>query len=49
MSSMRQIPWLRILAEGVVIVGSILLAFWIDAAWELRGTARERTALSRAS
>ncbi len=27
----REIPWLRIGVEGVVIVGSILLAFGIDA------------------
>ena len=27
-----QIPWLRVFVEGVVIVGSILLAFGIDAA-----------------
>ncbi len=25
----RQIPWLRVFVEGVVIVGSILLAFGI--------------------
>ena len=25
-----QIPWLRVFVEGVVIVGSILLAFGID-------------------
>jgi hypothetical protein len=31
MSSIRQVPWLRIFIEGVVIVGSILLAFGIDA------------------
>ena len=31
-----QIPWLRVFVEGVVIVGSILLAFGIDAAWEGR-------------
>ena len=31
-----QIPWLRIFVDGVVIVGSILLAFGIDAAWEGR-------------
>jgi len=43
--STRQVPWLRVFVEGVVIVSSILLAFWIDAAWELRGEARERTAL----
>jgi hypothetical protein len=28
------IPWLRVIIEGVVIVGSILLAFGIDAAWD---------------
>ncbi len=26
----RQIPWLRVFVEGVVIVGSILLAFGIE-------------------
>jgi len=31
--SARQVPWLRVFAEGVMIVGSILLAFSIDAAW----------------
>ena len=31
----RQIPWLRVFVEGVVIVGTILLAFGIDAVWEL--------------
>ena len=30
----RQIPWLRVFVEGVVSVGSILLAFGIDAWWE---------------
>jgi len=29
-----KIPWLRVMVEGVVIVGSILLAFGIDAWWE---------------
>ena len=29
-----QIPWLRVRVEGVVIVGSILLAFGIDAWWD---------------
>ena len=29
-----QIPWLRVFIEGVVIVGSILLAFGVDAWWE---------------
>ena len=32
----RQIPWARIFIEGVVIVGSILLAFGIQAAWDER-------------
>ncbi len=30
----RQIPWLRVFVEGVVIVASILLAFGIQAWWE---------------
>ena len=30
----KQIPWLRIFVEGVVIVGSILLAFGLQAWWE---------------
>ena len=38
-----QIPWLRVFVEGVVIVGSILLAFGIDAWWEGRQE-REREA-----
>ncbi len=29
-----QIPWLRVFVEGAVIVGSILLAFVIDAWWD---------------
>lgn len=32
----RSLPWLRIIVQGVVIVGSILLAFAIDAAWDIR-------------
>ncbi len=32
----RQIRWLRVLVEGVVIVGSILLAFGIQAWWDGR-------------
>ena len=30
----RSIPWSRLAAEAVVVVGSILLAFAIDAAWD---------------
>jgi hypothetical protein len=42
----RSIPWLRVFAEGAVIVVSILLAFGIDAAWEERQEReREATAL----
>lgn len=43
-----QIPWLRVIAEGVVVVVSILLAFGIDAWWEDRqDRAFEREALRR--
>ena len=38
MSGSRQ--WLRVIVEGGVIVGSILLAFGIDAAWAERGESR---------
>lgn len=34
--SLKKVPWIRVLAEGVVIVGSILLAFAIDAGWDTR-------------
>ena len=33
-SMSKQIPWLRVFVEGVVIVGSILLAFGIQAWWD---------------
>jgi hypothetical protein len=47
MAKMGQIPWLRIAAEGVAIVASILLAFAIDAAWAGRQEAsRERAVLN---
>ncbi len=43
-----QIPWLRVGIEGLVIVGSILLAFGIDAAWEERQErAEEQEILAR--
>lgn len=29
----KEVPWFRVFVEGTVIVGSILLAFGIDAAW----------------
>ena len=34
MEPASQIPWRRVGVEGVVIVGSILIAFAIDAAWD---------------
>ena len=40
MTATRQIPWLRVCVEGVVIVGSILLAFGIDAWWNMKATRR---------
>ena len=39
----RQVPWLRVLVEGVVIVLSILLAFGIDAWWDRQIDRREET------
>ena len=36
MQESRSIPWLRISAEGVAIILSILLAFMIDASWQGR-------------
>jgi hypothetical protein len=35
-SKPRSLSWLRIFVQGAVIVGSILLAFAIDAAWDVR-------------
>ena len=41
-----QIPWLRVFVEGAVIVGSILLAFGIQAWWdESQERVEERQAL----
>jgi hypothetical protein len=37
----RRLPWQRILAEGVLIVVSILLAFGIEAWWAGRGERRD--------
>ena len=36
MPDSRDLQWKRIVAEGVAIVASILLAFWIDAWWDDR-------------
>lgn len=44
----RKVPWSRALLEGGVIVGSILLAFALDAWWDARGEAEaERAYVSR--
>jgi len=36
MTRIQSVPWLRIGAESVAIIGSILLAFAIDASWDSR-------------
>jgi len=36
MNTDQNIPWPRIAVEGVAIIASILLAFWIDAWWDDR-------------
>ena len=43
-----QIPWARVLVEGVVIVASILLAFGIDAWWEQRQDREEERRILQA-
>lgn len=46
MRALRDIPWPRLIAEGVAIIVSILLAFGIDAWWDNRqDRAEERTIL----
>ena len=40
MIATQRIPWLRIGAESIAIVGSILLAFAIDAWWDARSARR---------
>ena len=41
MEKRREIPWPHIFAEGVAIVFSILLAFWIQAWWDERQDSSE--------
>jgi hypothetical protein len=48
MKQTRNIPWPRILAEGSVIVVSILLAFSIDAWWDNRQQRHNETVLLQA-
>ena len=46
MTDTSNTPWKRLALEAAAIVGSILLAFWIDAGWEQReDAARERVVL----
>ncbi len=40
----KQIPWLRVFVEGVVIVVSILLAFGLQAWWDGRQEREEQEA-----
>lgn len=47
MTLIRNNTWARILAEGAIIVVSILLAFWIDAWWQEQVEKRESAALVR--
>ena len=42
-----QIPWLRVFVEGVVIVGSILLALALDAWWDERQERAEEQEILR--
>ena len=44
----KHIPWPRVLVEGVVIVGSILLAFGIQAGWDARQEGIEEQRILRA-
>ena len=48
MEVIRDNPWPRIAAESAAIVGSILLAFWIDAWWDLRNQNEEARAYLQA-
>ena len=45
MQKAQQVPWLRIITEGVAIVASILLAFAIDAWWQRRAELEQANAL----
>jgi len=45
MNKGADIPWKRLSAEAAAIVGSILLAFWIDAWWDDQSDARQERAL----
>ena len=48
MTRSADIPWKRLSVEVVVIVSSILLAFWIDAWWDDRSDAVQQRALLEA-
>jgi hypothetical protein len=44
MASIQSVQWLRIGAESVTIIGSILLALAIDASWDSRIERAEKQA-----
>jgi hypothetical protein len=48
MEKFRELPWLRIFAEGVAIVVSILLAFSIEAWWQLQSDEEQERELLQA-
>lgn len=48
MEKIRQLPWLRISAEGAAIVVSILLAFSIEAWWQQRNEVEQERELLQA-
>ena len=41
MDNIRNLPWVRITAEGIAIIVSILIAFAIDAWWDERKEEQE--------
>lgn len=47
MPEQQDIPWKRLAVEAIAIVGSILLAFAIDAWWEVRQDSAEEQTLLR--
>lgn len=45
MNRISKIPWPRVLGEGLIIIVSILLAFWIQAWWDARQDRSEEIAV----
>ena len=46
--TLTRVPWARVVAEGAVIVVSILLAFGLDAWWDRRGAAQREAEILEA-